>query len=60
MTIGPICIKNEFKRKDTGEITGDYSLQKLEKRLWKNSTGSFYIKRKRHCPDRYFHKEDPP
>ena len=129
MTMGPICIKNELKRKGYGKILLDYSLQtsaelgcgalcfegnidfygksgfrpasefgiryhgldegedasfflckelisgyldgvtgeylrqkdiSWTKRLWKNSTGSFYIKRKRHCPDRYFHKEDPP
>ena len=28
MTMGPICIKNEFKRKGYGKILLDYSLQK--------------------------------
>lgn len=43
-------------------VTGEYAPPEgyfVDERLWKNSTGSFYIKRKRHCPDRYFHKEDP-
>ena len=30
MTMGPICIKNEFKRKGYGKILLDYSLKKAE------------------------------
>ena len=30
MTMGPICIKNEYKRKGYGKILLDYSLEKAE------------------------------